>query len=106
MSSQNEAAYLDAARSSPLKVKDAPEPAAPSSNQLIIKAKAIAVNPMDALIQQTGMIVPAEAYPYILGCDVAGEVFAIGSSVTKVKPGDRVQREAAFRSSTPLTKVL
>lgn len=36
------------------------------------------------------MIVAAQASPYVLGNDVAGEVFAIGSSVTKVRPGDRV----------------
>lgn len=90
MSSKNEAAYLDAARANPLTVKAAPEPAPPTSSQLVIRAHAIAVNPMDAMIQQTGMIVPVEAYPYILGCDVAGEVVAVGSSVTKVRPGDRV----------------
>ena len=53
MPSNNEAAYLDAARSNPLTVKSASEPGAPSSNQVVIKAKAIAVNPMDAMIQQT-----------------------------------------------------
>ncbi|KAK4505463.1 hypothetical protein PRZ48_003426 [Zasmidium cellare] len=90
MSSKNEAAYLDAARSNPLTVKNAPEPEAPPATKVVIQAKAIALNPMDAIIQQTGMIVPAEAYPYILGCDVAGEVAAVGSSVSKVKPGDRV----------------
>lgn len=88
--SSNEAAYLDTARANPLTVKQAPVPAAPSPNQLVIRAHAVAVNPMDCIIQQTGMIVPADAYPYILGNDIAGEVVAVGSAVTKVKPGDRV----------------
>lgn len=86
----NEAAYLDAARANPLTVKGAPEPAPPSPSQVVIRAHAIAINPIDSMIQQTGMIVPAEAYPYVLGNDVAGEVVAVGSSVTKVRPGDRV----------------
>lgn len=90
MSSKNEAAYLDAARANPLTVKESPEPPPPSSSQLVIRAHAVAINPMDSMIQQTGMIVPAEAYPYVLGNDIAGEVVAVGSSVIKVKPGDRV----------------
>lgn len=90
MSSKNEAAYLDTARAKPLTVKEAPDPAAPTSTQLIIRAHAVAINPMDSMIQQTGMIVPADAYPYIMGNDIAGEVVAVGPSVTKVQPGDRV----------------
>jgi len=91
MQSQNNvAAYLEAPRASPLVVKTAPNPAPPSPTQVVIKAHSIAINPLDFIIQQTGMIVPEDAYPFILGNDIAGEVTAVGSRVDKVKPGDRV----------------
>jgi len=90
MSSTNSAAYLKAPRASPLVVEKATYPASPSHTQVVIKAYSIAINPLDVIIQQTGMIVPEEAYPFILGSDIAGEVVAVGSSVNKVKPGDRV----------------
>ena len=90
MSSTNSAAYLKAPRASPLVVEKATDPASPSHTQVVIKAHSIAINPLDVIIQQTGMIVPEEAYPFILGSDIAGEVVAVGSSVNKVKPGDRV----------------
>lgn len=56
----------------------------------MIKAHSVAINPLDFIIQQTGMIVPESSYPFVLGNDVAGVVVAVGSSVSKVKPGDRV----------------
>lgn len=90
MSSSNAAAYLETARANPLVVKPAPDPVAPSPNQIVIKAHSVAINPLDVIIQQTGMIVPESAYPFVLGNDIAGEVVAVGDSVSKVKPGDRV----------------
>jgi len=35
-------------------------------------------------------------YPFIPGHEAAGEVAAVGSGVTKVKPGDRIMIEPAF----------
>lgn len=90
MTSSNAAAYLEAIRAHPLVVKEAPNPPSPSPTQITIKAHSIAINAIDTIIQQTGMIVPEDAYPFILGNDIAGEVTAVGSSVTKVKLGDRV----------------
>lgn len=90
MSFVNAAAYLDAPRANPLTARAAPAPPSPSPTQITIKAHSIAINPIDTGIQHTGMIVPATAYPFILGNDIAGEVVAVGSSVTKVKSGDRV----------------
>jgi len=39
-------------------------------------------------IQALGIII--EKYPYIPGCDVAGEVYEVGPGVTNFKKGDRV----------------
>jgi NADPH:quinone reductase-like Zn-dependent oxidoreductase len=90
MSSANTAAYVEAPQASPLVVRKAPQPASPSPTQLVIRAHSIAINQLDVIIQQTDMIVPEDAYPCILGSDIAEEVVAVGSSVHKVKPGDRV----------------
>jgi NADPH:quinone reductase-like Zn-dependent oxidoreductase len=54
----------------------------------IRKVEAIALQPLDAAIQAYGyFLLP---YPFILGSSVAGKVFAVGSSVTRFVPGDRV----------------
>lgn len=90
MSSNNTAAYLETPRAHPLVVKPATAPSQPAPGQIVIKARSVAINPLDFLIQQTGMIVPEEAYPYVLGNDIAGEVVQIGAGVSKVKAGDRV----------------
>ncbi|KAK0123653.1 hypothetical protein ONS95_008665 [Cadophora gregata] len=90
MCSTNFAAYIEALRAHPLAVKAAPMPPCPLANQVTIKTHSIAINGVDRMIQQTGMIVPENAYLFILGNDIAGEVVAVGSSVSKVKPGDRV----------------
>lgn len=90
MSSANTAAYLEAPRAKALVVKTAPEPVSPSATQIVVQAHSVAINLIDVMIQKTAMIVPGTAYPFILGNDIAGEVIAVGTSVTKVKPGDRV----------------
>lgn len=63
MSSNNAAAYLDALRAQSLTVRVAPDPPSSSPKQITIKAHFITVNPLDYIIQQTGMIVPESAYP-------------------------------------------
>lgn len=53
---------------------------------VIVKTKALALNPVD-----TKMIGPFACPGAILGCDVAGEIVAIGSDVKRdLKIGDRV----------------
>lgn len=69
-------------------VKIAPYTAA-SDNEIVIKVKAMAINPADVKIQQMGMLITD--YPAILGCDVAGEVIEVGPSLADVyNVGDRV----------------
>lgn len=55
--------------------------------------KAMAINPSDFAMQQMGIII--DAYPAILGCDVAGVVKEIGASIADSKVGDRVMGQAA-----------
>ena len=57
--------------------------------QVLIRVKAASVNPVDTYIRSGNypMDIPL---PYIVGCDFAGEVAAVGSEVTKFQVGDRV----------------
>jgi NADPH:quinone reductase-like Zn-dependent oxidoreductase len=83
----NTAAWLTAPKARPFKLRNLPLPT-PTSHQILIKNRAIAVNPIDGKIQALAFF-PLQ-YPTILGQDVAGEIVAVGSDVTRFKIGDRV----------------
>jgi len=63
-----------------------PEPAA---NEVLVRVGAVAVNPIDIYIR-SGAVALATEFPYIVGCDLAGTIEAVGSEVTRFKVGDRV----------------
>ncbi|MFM2483782.1 zinc-binding alcohol dehydrogenase family protein [Celerinatantimonas yamalensis] len=64
-----------------------PQPIA-TGHDLLVKVKAIAVNPVDYKIRQN---VAAEDGNYkVIGWDAAGEVVAIGEAAVLFKPGDEV----------------
>ncbi|KAF2657225.1 GroES-like protein [Lophiostoma macrostomum CBS 122681] len=90
MSPTNTAAWITAAKASPLEVKEA-ELWTPGPNDVLIKNHAVAINPVDWKIQTTGMFL--QKYPMVLGTDVAGEVVDVGENVKKegkLQKGDRV----------------
>ena len=61
----------------------------PAGHQVLIRTGAVALNPVDTYIR--GGLVPMELpLPFIVGCDVAGTVEAVGAQVTRFRPGDRV----------------
>lgn len=70
-----------------LTVDESPYPTL-ERDHVIVKNAAVAINPVDYKLQDTGDIV--QAWPTIFGCDVAGEVVAVGPGVTNVKMGERV----------------
>jgi len=83
----NRAAWLHKANS-PLEVGEAPLPIA-GPNELVIRNVAVAINPLDCHMQQSGVFV--QQWPAIFGCDVAGQVYEVGSEVHgRFKKGDRV----------------
>jgi NADPH:quinone reductase-like Zn-dependent oxidoreductase len=85
----NQAAWINA-KGQPLTVSAAPMPR-PDVGEILVRSRAIAMNPFDGVVQTLGSIVtPWVSYPAILGSDVTGEVVAVGASVTRFKPGDRV----------------
>jgi len=86
---RHSALWLDSLRGS-LRVGEAPVPA-PGSCQVVVRARAVAVNPIDAMGGVTRRVVlPWLRYPAVLGSDVAGDIVAVGPSVTGLRVGDRV----------------
>jgi NADPH:quinone reductase-like Zn-dependent oxidoreductase len=88
----NRAAILTEAKAHPVKIDDFPMPEA-GPHQMIVKNHAVALNPADAIVQTTGVLI--QQYPAILGEDLAGEVVSVGPDVTRFKVGDRVVAVAA-----------
>lgn len=70
-----------------MQLEDVPDPR-PSEGQVLIRAHAIGVNPVDTYIR--GGIYGKRDMPYTPGMDAAGVVEAVGGGVTKYKTGDRV----------------
>jgi len=64
-----------------------PQPVA-TGHDLLIKVKAIAVNPVDYKIRQK--VAPAKGDYKVIGWDAVGEVAATGETATLFKPGDMV----------------
>lgn len=67
---------------------DLPEPEATGS-QVLVKTGAVAVNPVDTYIRN-GANYWELPKPFVIGCDLAGTVEAVGPQVTHFKVGDRV----------------
>jgi NADPH:quinone reductase-like Zn-dependent oxidoreductase len=82
----NQAAWLTKV-DTPLQVDDAPLPTA-GPGELVVKNAAIAINPLDCHMQDSGVFV--QQWPAIFGCDVAGEVYEVGPDVQRFKKGDRI----------------
>ncbi|MCF7970183.1 MAG: zinc-dependent alcohol dehydrogenase family protein [Methylococcaceae bacterium] len=65
------------------------EPEITTDTQVKVKIHAAGVNPIDTKVRRMAMFYP-DKLPAVLGCDLAGEVIAIGASVTKFNIGDKV----------------
>src|SRR2546425_948261 len=69
-----------------LKLVDLPIPT-PKPNEAVVQIKAVGVNFIDIYFREGRY--PA-TLPFIIGQEAAGVVTAVGSAITKVKPGDSV----------------
>ena len=87
MKTQNFAAFLPS-KGAPNHVVDEAPYNKPAPHEVVIRNKAVAINPADVGIQKMGIII--DSYPAILGCDVAGIVEEVGSEVTDFHVGERV----------------
>ncbi len=61
----------------------------PIGSQVLVKVGAVAVNPVDTYIR-AGTIPVELPEQFIVGCDLAGTVEAVGPEVERFQPGDRV----------------
>ncbi|PSL37644.1 alcohol dehydrogenase-like protein [Labedella gwakjiensis] len=86
---RNTAAWIDAPYADVV-VRDSPYPAV-GPGQLLVRVRAVAVNPLDAIVQSNGRLMYRWlAYPAILGEDVSGEVVAVGPGVERFAVADRI----------------
>jgi NADPH2:quinone reductase len=70
-----------------LRYEEIPDPT-PGAGQVVVRAKAIGVNPVDTYIRDGRY--GERSFPFILGFDAAGIVEAVGSGVGPIKKDDRV----------------
>jgi NADPH:quinone reductase len=61
----------------------------PGDRQVLVKVDAVDINPIDTYVRG-GAVAMQLPLPFILGCDLAGVVEAVGGGATQFKPGDRV----------------
>lgn len=71
-----------------LQLAEYPEPVV-GPEEILVRLKAAGVNPVDTKIRRRGPLIP-NGLPAVLGCDGAGIVEAVGSAVTRFRPGDEV----------------
>src|SRR5580658_10006371 len=71
-----------------LKFEEIPTPK-PAAGQVLVRVHAVGVNPYDTYMRN-GSYAVKPPLPYTPGSDGAGTVEAVGTGITKVKPGDRV----------------
>lgn len=89
MSNEQKALFILVERG-PLTLGTKPIPK-PGPNDLLIKIKSTALNPVDWMIQEVPHLVPIiDRYPAVIGFDSAGVVEAIGENVVGFQKGDRV----------------
>ena len=67
---------------------DLPKPVA-GAGQVVLRMEAVAVNPIDTYIRG-GNVKANLPNPYVIGCDVAGVVEAVGEGCQQFNVGDRV----------------
>lgn len=71
-----------------IQVGDLPDPV-PGPRQALVRVRAAAVNPIDTSIRAGSVAMPLPR-PFVVGCDLAGEVVAVGTEVDGLRPGMRV----------------
>jgi NADPH2:quinone reductase len=71
-----------------IKIGDLPRPA-PGPEQVLVRVHAVALNPIDLYVR-SGLIPMPLAFPYAIGCDLAGTVEEVGKNSTRFRVGDRV----------------
>lgn len=71
-----------------LHIVESPTPQ-PGAGEILIRTKAVSLNYRDKLVIEDKYPLPV-SYPLVPGSDLAGEVVAVGSGVSRFKAGERV----------------
>lgn len=71
-----------------LQYGDLPTPK-PTGSRVLVRIGAVALNPIDTYIR-SGTVTMDLPNPFIVGCDLAGVIEAVGPDVVRFEPGDRV----------------
>src|SRR6188474_3705137 len=84
------AAYIEAtgAAEKVIKFGDLPQPAVKEA-EVLVRTGAVAVNPIDTYLRN-GANYWELPKPFIIGCDLAGTIEAVGPDARRFKVGDRV----------------
>jgi NADPH2:quinone reductase len=61
----------------------------PVGSQVLVRVQAVALNPVDTYIR-SGLVKMPLPQPFVVGCDLAGVVEAVGPEAKTYQPGDRV----------------
>ncbi len=72
-----------------LQLAERPRPELTGPSDILVRILAAGVNPIDTKVRSRGPLIP-DGLPAVLGCDGAGVVEAVGTEVTRFKPGDEV----------------
>lgn len=80
-----------------MEMKEVPTPSVLKEHEVLIRMKTLGVCGSDIHYYTTGRIgSQVVEYPFAVGHEGAGQVEKVGSSVTRVKPGDRIAIEPAM----------
>ena len=71
-----------------LKLQDVPDPSI-RPDHVLVRVRACALNHLDLFVRE-GIPALKTPLPFWTGCDIAGDVVAVGTAVSGVKVGDRV----------------
>ena len=71
-----------------IRVGSIPDPV-PGPREVLVRVRASAVNPIDTYVRAGTVAMPLP-FPFVVGCDLAGEVVAVGAGVDALRPGMRV----------------
>jgi NADPH2:quinone reductase len=84
-----------------LKLADVPDPEITEPHDVRVRLRAAGINPVDYKLRAGGLI--GGSLPAVLGWDGAGVVDAVGTAVTRVRPGDEVYFSDGGFGPTPGT---
>src|SRR5450631_2561527 len=79
----------------------------PQADELVVRVAAASINPMDWKIRNGDMkMMTGSKFPRAMGTDFAGTVEAVGSKVSRFKPGDAVVGTVPMKSSGAFAPML